>query len=104
MELFQCPYLGGAVEFTDEREGHIRNRHPDLLPAHRRYIALTLADPDRVQISPSDAKVRLFTRWYDDLSKYVIVAVVIDAGPRYWIITARIARRPARGETEWGRT
>lgn len=100
MELLHCPYLGGAIEFTDEREEHIRNRHPDLLLAHRRYIALTLADPDRVQISPKGLAVLLFTRWHNDLSKYVVVVVVIDTGPRYWII---IGRRPARGETEWRR-
>ena len=101
---FPCLYLGGTVELNEERERHIGNRHSDLLPAHREYIAPTLADPDRVQISPSDTGVRLFTRWYDDLDKYVVVAVVIDTGPRYWIVTARFARRPARGESEWRRT
>lgn len=104
MELFHCPYLGGAVEFSHKREEHIRRRHPDLLPAHRRHIALTLADPDRVQISPRDLESRLFTRWHNDLSKYVVVVVVIDTGPRYRIITARIGRRAARGETEWRRS
>ena len=103
MEHFQCPYLGGVVELTDERERHIRNRHSDLLPVYREYIALTLATPDHVQISPGDAEVRLFTRWYSDLDKYVVVVVLIRTKPRYWIVTARIARRPATGETEWKR-
>ena len=101
MDFFQCPYLGDRVELSDQREQHIRNRHSDLLSSHRELIPLTLLDPDRVQISPSDEAVRLFTRWHDSLSNYVIVAVVIEAGPRYWIITARIGRRLATGEAEW---
>ena len=103
LTFFPCPYLGSLVELNDERERHITDRHPELMTRRPEYVAPTLAYPDRVQISPSDAGVRLFTRWYNDLGKYVVVAVVIDAPPRYWIITARIARRPARGETEWSR-
>ena len=103
MELFQCPYLGRAVELTDEREQHIRDRHSDLLPSRREYIALTLADPDHIQISPSDANARVFTRWFAQLAKYVIVIVVSYSSSRNWIITARIARRPAKGVTEWQR-
>lgn len=103
MDYFHCPYLGGMVELGDEREQHIRDQHPDFLPDYREYIAPTLFNPDRVQISPSDVQVRLFTRWYDDLGNYVVVAVVIHAGPRYWIITARLARGLAKGETEWQR-
>ena len=101
MDFFQCPYLGGRVELNEEREYHIRNRHADLIQDHRELIPMTLLDPDRVQISPSDEAVRLFTRWYDSLSNHVIVAVVIEPGPRYWIVTARIGRRLAAGETEW---
>ena len=49
MARFPCPYLGAEVELTDERELHIGERHPDLLPAHRDRIAHTLADPDQVR-------------------------------------------------------
>ena len=103
LTFFPCPYLDGTVELNDERERQIGDQHPDFLPSYREYIAPALSDPDRVQISPSDAQVRLFTRWYDDLDNYVVVAVVIHAGPRYWIITARLARGLAKGETEWQR-
>ena len=101
--LFPCPYLGGQVELNEERVRHIAGRHPDFLPAYLEYIAPTLANPDRVQISPSDAQVRLFTRWYDDLDNYVVVAVVIRDETRYWIVTARFARELAKGDTEWER-
>ena len=46
---FSCPDLQGEVELTEERERHIAERHPDLLPEHRERIAETLADPDQIQ-------------------------------------------------------
>jgi hypothetical protein len=46
MICFPCPYLQSEVELTEERERHIVERHPDLLPEHRVCIADTLADPD----------------------------------------------------------
>jgi hypothetical protein len=107
MTYFTCPYLGVEVELTDERERHIAERHPDLLPAFRRCIAGTLAEPDQVRRSARFAGARLFSRWFESLrgGKYVVVVVVSDAAPlgRYWIITAYLARKLARGEIEWSR-
>ena len=34
MSRFPCPYLKGNVELTEERERHIAERHPDLLPEY----------------------------------------------------------------------
>ena len=104
---FPCPYLDAEVEWTEERERHIADRHPELLPEHRPRIAETLAGPDRVHRSARFGNARLFSRWYSDLrgGKYVVVAVVSEparAG-RHWIITAYIARRLAEGEAEWKR-
>jgi hypothetical protein len=42
---FPRPYLQGEVEFSDGRERHITERHPDLLPEHRDQVASTLAGP-----------------------------------------------------------
>ena len=56
MATFACPYLGGEVQLTEEREKHIAENHPDLLPEHRDKIAGTLADPDEVEAE------RLFRR------------------------------------------
>jgi hypothetical protein len=107
MTRFACPYLGVEVELTDERELHIAERHPDLLPAHRHSIADTLAEPDQVRRSTRFAGARLFSRWFEPLrgGKYVVVVVVGDAGPdgRQWIITAYLARRLTTGEIEWKR-
>lgn len=101
MELFQCPYLGRAVELNEERERHIRENHSELLPDLYDHIATTLAEPEHIQRSQTDANARVFTRWNGLRSKYIIVVVVRDPDQRYWIITAYIAEKPAKGATEW---
>jgi len=106
MTRFPYPYLGGDVELTAERERHIAENHPDLLPKHRQRIADTLADPDMVRGSARFAAARLFIRWYDDVKggKHVVVVVVTDAPiRRHWIVTAYLAVRLAEGEVEWQR-
>jgi len=44
MKRFPCPHLAGEVELTAERERHIAQRHPDLLPEHLDRITETLAE------------------------------------------------------------
>jgi len=34
MQTFPYPYLNSEVELTDEREEHIAQTHPDLLPEY----------------------------------------------------------------------
>jgi len=108
MTTFPCPYLRAEVELTEERERHIMEQHPDLLPEHRERIMLTEADPDEVRPDPEAANTRLFVRWFHDLraGKHVAVVVVTDARPvaRHWIVTAYVARRLAKGEAEWRRS
>lgn len=104
---FPCPYLHGEVELTDERQRHIAETHPDLLPAHRERIAGTLLDPDQVRRSARFASAHLFSRWYDDLrgGKHVVVVVVTEGTVgRHWTVTAYLARRLAEGEVEWKRS
>jgi len=105
---FSCPYLSGEVELTDERERHIVENHPDLLPEHRDRIADILADPDQIRISARFKNARLFSRWFDTVrgGKHIVVVVVSESGPvgRHWIITAYIARKLAGGESEWKRS
>ena len=102
-----CPYLKGEVELTDEREQHIAERHPDLLPEHRHRILETLAHPDQVRRSVQFGGARMFSRWYADVrqGKHVVVVVVSERnlGERHWIVTAYIARRLEGGNVEWER-
>lgn len=108
MSSFPCPYLGGVVEWTEEREAHAAERHPDLLPEHRDKIAMTLGNPDEIRRSLRFGNARLFSRWFEDLhnGKHVVVVVVSDPPPgrRHWIVTAYIARKLAQGEAEWRRS
>jgi len=107
MMRFACPYLRGQVELSEERERHIAERHPDLMPGERQRVADTLSDPDQVRRSARFGDARLFTRWFDDLrgGKHVVVVVVAERGlGRHWIITAYMARRLAEGEIEWKRS
>jgi hypothetical protein len=64
---FSCPYLAGEVELTEEREKHIADRHPELLPKFRDRIRATLAEPHEVRRSARSASARLFSRWFDDI-------------------------------------
>lgn len=107
MSRFSCPYLNAQVELTGERERHIAERHPDLLPECREKVAETVAAPDQVRRSVRFGNARLFSRWYTDVKrgKHVVVVVVSDPGAnhRHWIITAYLTRKLAEGEVEWSR-
>ncbi len=105
--LFPCPYLRANVELSQQRERHIAQRHPDLLPEYRDRIAMSLADPDEIRCSRRFGHARMFSRWYRDVrgGKHVVVVVVSAAeSGRHWIITAYIARKLAEGEVEWLRS
>src|SRR5690242_11164125 len=107
MRTFLCSYLKGEVELSDEREVHIAEAHPDLLPGYLDQIGQTLTEPDEVRRSVRMSTARLFCRWFENVrqGKYVIVVVVSEFAPmeRHWIITAYIARQLANGEIEWKR-
>jgi hypothetical protein len=107
MAQLPCPYLKGEVELTVERERHIGERHPDLLPDHYDLMAATLAAPELVRRSPRLGNARLFSRRFDHIrgGKDLIVVVVSDPTPdrRHWIVTAYFTRRLAKGEGEWQR-
>ena len=101
--FFPCPYLGGLADLNDERERHIRDGHGELLPERVELIELTLAAPERIQRKIPDDNSLQFCRWYQDLGKYVVVAVVNDSRPRKWIVTAYVTHRLPRGEIIWQR-
>lgn len=64
---FPCPYLKGEVELTSEREKHIAENHPGLLPEHRGGVAETLADPDEVRRSSQLSRALLFSKRYEGI-------------------------------------
>ena len=101
--LFPCPYLSSDVELSPERENHIAENHPDLLPEYKKYISETLANPDQVRLSSRFKNARLFTRWFDFIRNGKYIVVVSQSKPlvRHWIITAYLARKLSGGEIEW---
>jgi hypothetical protein len=107
MTKFACPYFSNEVELTEERERHIENNHPDLLPEHRARIAETLESPDQIRISVRFKNARLFSRWFPDVRAGKFIAVVVvsenDQVERHWIITAYITRKLSGGKIEWRR-
>ncbi len=106
MTQFPCPYLQAEVELSQEREGHIAERHPELLAELRRFIAETLADPDQVRRSSRFVNARLFSRYFENLGgqKQIVVVVISQLAPlRHWIITSYLTRRLSSGEMEWAR-
>jgi len=72
---FPCPYLGGDVELTDEREAHIAQKHERVFAEGDALIARVLATPDVIRRDARTPETLLFTRWYDDLagSKHAVV-------------------------------
>jgi hypothetical protein len=103
--LLHCPYLSSDVELSAEREKHITESHPDLLPEYREQVVRTLRDPEQVRLSERFKKARLFTRWFDSVrgGKYIVVVVISESKPsnRHWVITAYMARKLAGGDIEW---
>ena len=108
MKTYPCPYLGAEVELSDERENHIAETHPELLPEHEERLGETLSDPDQVRRSRRFANARLFSKWYDDLTsgKHLVVVVVSEAVPksRDWVVTAYVTRKIPEGDVEWKRS
>jgi hypothetical protein len=90
--LLYCPYLSSEVELSSERERHITESHPDLLPEYRVQLISTLLEPDQVRLSARFKKARLFSRWFDFVrgGKYIVVVVISEGKPskRHWVITA----------------
>ncbi|MER3422596.1 MAG: hypothetical protein C4293_04535 [Nitrospiraceae bacterium] len=105
---FPCPYLNGEVELTAEREHHIAERHPDLLPDYYECLTEVLRDPDMIRRSQRAESATIFSKWFDTIrgGKHVVVVVMTDRPEkgRHWIATAYLARRLAGGGEIWRRS
>lgn len=105
--LLPCPYLPGSVELAPEREAHIAERHPDLLPTYRERISQTLTEPDEVRRSDRIAYARILSRYFEDVmgGKHIVVVVISEVAPsRHWVVTAYLARRLSGGTIKWTRS
>jgi len=69
LRTFECPYLKGEVELTDEREAHIAQTHPDMLPEYLVQLGQTLKSPDLIRRSIRMSSARMFYRWHDEVRR-----------------------------------
>jgi hypothetical protein len=92
--VFDCPGLEPPfVELTEEREQHIRYRHPELLPIYIEQLRETISNPDFLIADGPNPHKQTFVRWFPDLrgGKFLIAQVVTDYSSeptRHWIVTA----------------
>jgi len=94
-------YRGIAVRFTDERLAHILS-HPEMLEMERE-IEKTVAQPEHVVKSRSDAEARLYYRFYPRTrvgEKYLCVVVKVR-GTDAFVLTAYLTDTVKKGEALW---
>jgi hypothetical protein len=91
-----------SIRLTDERLHHLETDHPEMIGQISR-IAETLADPDRIIRSRTDATVELCYRWYTSTPVTAkFLCVVIKALPDDpFMITAYHTDAVKRGEVLW---
>lgn len=96
-------YEGRRVRLTEDRLAHILE-HPEMI-GMRPKIAETLANPERVVESLSDAQARLYYRFYFGTkvgNKHLCVVVkVLDADA--FVVTAYLTDKVKRGRVLWPR-
>ena len=94
-----------AIRLTDERCHRLEADHPEMAGQIPR-IAETLADPDRIVRSRTDATVELFYKWYASspvTAKFLCVVVkALVEDP--FMITAYHTDAVKRGEVLWEKT
>ena len=107
---FECPYLGGRVEFTGERERHVRRRHREVVGDGLTGVRLTLLDPDAVYRRLWRPTELLFWKAFDEPTPgKQIVVVTVEEEPsferpdssRHWVATLT-KRPPRRTENVYG--
>ena len=94
-----------AIRLTDERLHHLETDHPEMAGQISR-IAETLAGPDRIVRSRTDATVELFYTWYASTPVTAkFLCVVVKALPDDpFMITAYHTDAVKRGEVLWEKT
>ncbi|HEY5897951.1 MAG TPA: hypothetical protein VIV54_10325 [Burkholderiales bacterium] len=96
-------YLGNRIRLTQERLEHILG-HPELRGIESR-IAETLSTPERVVESLSDARARLYYRFYIGTrvgNKYLCVVVKV-LGTDAFVVTAYLTDKVKKGRQIWPR-
>ncbi len=91
-----------SIRLSEERLDHIQSVHPEMVSQFER-ISETLARPDRIIRSRTDALVELFYKHYPStpvFSKFLCIAVKVITDDKF-IITAYYTDSVKRGEVLW---
>ncbi len=91
-----------SIRLTEERRLHLETEHPEMTGQIHR-IAETLANPDKLIRSRTDATVELFYRHYQSTpvtSKFLCIVVKALPGDHF-IITAYYTDAMKKGEALW---
>jgi hypothetical protein len=97
-------FYSRKICLTDERLEHIELDHPEM-SGQIDKIGETLASPDFVVKSRTDAEAELFYKHYSETpvgGKYLCVIVKIR-GDDFFVLTAYFTDTIKRGETLWTR-
>lgn len=101
MQIFR-DNLGRSIRLTDERFNHLESQHPEMAN-QLNNIVNTLADPDRIIRSITDASVELFYKHYAStpVSMKFLCIVVKQSKDDNFIITAYYTDSVKKGEVIW---
>jgi hypothetical protein len=97
-------YEGRAIRLTDERLAHILE-HPEMRDMQHR-IPETLRTPEKVVESVSDARARLYYRFYVGTivgDKHLCVVVKVTDNDAF-VLTAYLTTGPTEGKVLWPRS
>ncbi|MFN0145918.1 MAG: hypothetical protein ACKVT1_05360 [Dehalococcoidia bacterium] len=109
--FLECPFLGGLVEFNDERREHIESVHPREARDVFDELASVVCDPDVVFETPRQGEHALARAQENHASHFVVAIVVTEdvrsserVHARHWVVTAYISRRLPRWRILWRRS
>ena len=93
---------GRLIRLSDERLDHLESQHPEMAGQLDRIVN-TLADPDRIIRSRTDASVELFYKYYAStpVSMKFLCIVVKHSNDDNFIITAFFTDSVKKGEVIW---
>jgi hypothetical protein len=98
---YNCNYLNGMVELTDERREHIASRHPDVIP-FLSEITATLDTPDEIHSSQRDPETLVFYRVLTSATGKSL-ALVVKVDRRAFILSAYLTRTRVNGDIVWAK-
>ena len=93
---------GRSIRLSEERLDHIESDHPEMVSQFER-ISETLAEPDRIIRSQTDASVELFYKHYASTpvsTKFLCIVVKVITDDNF-IITVYYTDSVKRGELLW---